>query len=400
MTLSLEATKVFEETWDAVQSGRYRYIILQGGSRSSKTTSLIQCYLLLAIQESNRMTVWREKRTWAKASVWNDLIKYLSAINIYKPNNTNQTDLIYKLQNSTIEINGLDDYQKLHGLTQDYAWLNEAIESKKEDFDQIDMRTGKIIFIDFNPTEESHWAYDLARQDNAILLTSTVLDNPFAPEEVRKKILSYEPTEENIKKGTADRYKWEVYGLGKAAKKEGVIFTYELIKEWPAAREIGYGLDFGFYPDPSACVRVGLFDGRLVLDEIFYQQGLNYVSIKDEPSIEKLLIENHISDKIIADSAAKAGISELRAKGFRVAPVRKYAGSVVDGIRKMQNYLPIMVTERSMNLKRELDNYTWYRDPRTDRFADKPIDGWDHLIDSARYVVMEYLRNRRGVKIS
>lgn len=346
------------------------------------------------------MTVWREKRTWAKASVWNDLIKYLSAINIYKPNNTNQTDLIYKLQNSTIEINGLDDYQKLHGLTQDYAWLNEAIESKKEDFDQIDMRTGKIIFIDFNPTEESHWAYDLARQDNAILLTSTVLDNPFAPEEVRKKILSYEPTEENIKKGTADRYKWEVYGLGKAAKKEGVIFTYELIKEWPAAREIGYGLDFGFYPDPSACVRVGLFDGRLVLDEIFYQQGLNYVSIKDEPSIEKLLIENHISDKIIADSAAKAGISELRAKGFRVAPVRKYAGSVVDGIRKMQNYLPIMVTERSMNLKRELDNYTWYRDPRTDRFADKPIDGWDHLIDSARYVVMEYLRNRRGVKIS
>lgn len=346
------------------------------------------------------MTVWREKRTWAKASVWNDLIKYLSSIGVYKPNNTNQTDLIYKLQGSTIEINGLDDYQKLHGLTQDYAWLNEAIESKKEDFDQIDMRTGKIIFIDFNPTEESHWAYDLARQDNAILLTSTVLDNPFAPEEVRKKILSYEPTEENIKKGTADKYKWEVYGLGQAAKKEGVIFTYELIKEWPTARDIGYGLDFGFFPDPAGCVRVGLFDGKLVLDEVFYEQNLNYVSINDEPSIEGRLIENSIRDKIIADSAAKAGISELRAKGFRVAAVRKYPGSIVDGIRKMQNYLPFKITERSLNLKRELDNYTWQRDPRTDKFMDKPVAGWDHLIDSARYVVMEYLRERRGVKIS
>lgn len=399
MKLKLEGTTVFEKNWEAVKSGKYRYIINQGGSRSSKTTSLIQCYLSLALSERARMTVWREKRTWTRATVWDDFNKYLQSINVYKPEHANKTELVYRIGQSSIEFNGLDDYQKLHGLTQDYSWLNEAMEAKREDFDQLDMRTGKIMFIDYNPTEEDHWVYDTARQDNAILIKSTILDNPFAPDAVRAKVLGYEPTRENQKRGTADTYKWQVYGLGNTAKKEGVIFKYDLIKEYPQdARLIGYGLDFGFYPDPAACGRIGLYDSRLVIDEVFYEQGLNYVTIDNNPSIEGLLREAGIFDKIVADSASKTGINELQSRGFRIKPAKKYPGSVLDGIRQLQNYEPFLVTEQSINAKKELDNYTWKRDSRTDKYLNEPIDNYNHLIDLSRYVCMEYLRGRRGMR--
>lgn len=398
MDLKLEGTVVFEKNMEAMQSGKYRYIINQGGSRSSKTTSLIQVYLILAFQEFARMTVWREKRTWNRASVWDDFGSYIKSIGLYKDKMINNTDLILRLGKSKIEFNGLDDYQKLHGLTQDYAWLNEAMEIKREDFDQIDMRTSKVLFIDFNPTEEEHWVYDIARQDDAILIKSTVLDNPFAPEPVVRKIKGYEPTPENIKRGTADKYKWDVYGLGNTAKKEGVIFKFDLIKSWPKeTRLIGYGLDFGFYPDPSACVKVGIYDNKLVLDEQLYEHSLNYIG--DTGSIEARLNDRGLGNAhIVADSAAKTGINELRGRGFRIFPVKKYAGSILDGIRQMQNYQPFLVTENSLNIKKELDNYTWQKDPRTDSFKDVPIDAYNHIIDGARYTVQEFLRQRTGLK--
>ena len=400
MLIKTKQSRIFLKNWEAIQSGEYRYIINEGGSRSSKTYSLIQCFLNLAGMAANRLTIWRLKRTWTKASVYNDFISYIKSIGIYNKSNSNETDLIYRFAQSSIEFNGMDDYQKIHGLTQDYAWLNEAMEAKKEDFEQIDMRTKKMIFFDYNPTEEIHFVYDLKLLPETFVINSTQLDNPFLEPALRRKILGYEPTEENIKRHTADQYKWKVYGLGQAAKREGLIYTYEIIKDWPPEAEfLGYGLDFGFYPDPSALGKVGIWDGHLVLDEIFYEQNLTYVSQRDEDSIEKRLHQQGIRNElIIADSASKTGIKELRIAGFNVMPCFKYAGSVKDGIELVQNYMPILITERSLNAKKELDNYTWVKDIRNDTFTSEPIDDYNHLLDLLRYVIQRRQRRKMGVR--
>lgn len=399
-----EASIVFEKNLEAIKSGKYRYIINEGGSRSTKTWSLIQLFIVLANQEPSRFTIWRAKRTWTKSTVYDDFIKYLKLTGIYQEDRENKSNLIYKEWESTIEFGGLDDYQKLHGLTQDYAWLNEGIEASKKDFDQIDMRTRKAIFIDYNPSTDEHWIYDLARQEKSILIRSTIFDNPFIEQAVIDKIRSFEPSPENIARGTADSYSWNVYGLGQRARKEGQIFNYELIPEWnPDATVLGNSLDFGFHPDPTASARVGMLNGRLIIDELFYEHKLNYTNTgANKNSIEQRLIESGVSkrDLIVADSAQSQGISQFQSMGYYIKKSQKYSGSVLDGIRLLEQHAPFYVTERSLNVIKELDNYTWQIDAKTGKATNEPIDNWNHIIDGVRYVAMEKLKyvrtGRRG----
>lgn len=400
METRLKASIVFKKNWDAYSSGNYRYIINEGGSRSTKTTSLIQIYTLISLQSQTplRNTIWRAKKTWNLASVYKDYEKYLIVNSLYSEKDHNKSSHSFKFNKSVVECHGADNTQKLHGLTQDNAWINEAIEITKDEFDQIDQRTSGVIFIDYNPSEEEHWVYDLAKQPNSVFIKSTMMDNPFLAKGIMDKILSYNPNNPvNVHRKTANQYKWDVYGLGKRAKREGVIFNYTLIKEWDDDAEfIGNSLDFGFYPDPCASVRVGLLNGKLILKTIFYEYNLIYtksVNNPDYPSIEQRFEENNVkkNEIIIADSAQKAGIQELRLERWNIRGVKKYPGSIIDGLNLMKNYMPFYVTEDSLELITELNNYCYSKDERSGKFTNEPIDGFNHLIDGIRYVCMELL---------
>jgi phage terminase large subunit len=403
--LRIQGTVTSGKLCRAINEGKYKIIILKGGSRSGKTIAIIQA-LASILHNSNtrrRVTVWRKKRVWAKSTVYHDTEQYLKSIGLYDKNCHNKSDLIFQIKDGTLEFNGLDDAQKLHGLTQDIAWLNEGIEATLNDLDQLEMRTNELILIDFNPTEEESWAYDLEKRDDVLMLHSTFRDNAFLPDTVIRKILSYEPTAFNIQQGTANEYKWKVYGLGVAAEREGLVFPrWELIDEYPPeAKTLGYGLDFGFFPDPTALGRAGLLNGRLVLDEMLYETELNNIIIpgrEDLPSIEGRLQELGISkgEGIIADSAAKANISELRSVGYSITPVAKYAGSVIDGIELMHHYEPFYVTTRSVNLVRELKNYMHKKNFATGKFLKEPIDDYNHLIDLFRYIVQTKIANKKS----
>ena len=233
-----------------------------------------------------------------------------------------------------------------------------------------------------------------------MFLHSTHLNNAFLPIEVRRKILGYEPTSANIALGTADTYKWNVYGLGLAAKREGLIFKdYEIIKEWDGTiKFIGIGLDFGFYPDPTAAIRVGLLNGRLVLDELFYENKLLVGENSESASIESRLKENEVKEHmlIIADNSAQAAIMELKNKNFNIKATTKYPGSVIDGIELMLRYSPFYVTERSLNAIDELKKYTRKKDFASGRFLKEPIDAYNHLIDGARYVISHYIKSKKA----
>ena len=82
-------------------------------------------------------------------------------------------------------------------------------------------------------------------------------------------------TEQNIKKGTAHKYNWLVYGLGIGAEKPNKIYqgwreiSYEFFDnlEYPSY----FGLDFGA-SNPTACVEVKYNgDGAFYIREILYQ---------------------------------------------------------------------------------------------------------------------------------
>lgn len=402
--LKLNCTPVFARARKAYESQRYNVYVFEGGSRSSKTYSLIQFFIVLALSstERKRIACCRKKGTWLLSTVWVDFNNIIADLGLLGKVYINQSRHIIKIGSWTFEFVGLDDQQKLHGLTCNIFWINEAMEATKDDFDQLEQRCSDFSILDYNPTAEEHWIYDnVCRRPDCYFDHSTMIDNPFIPANMRRKILSYEPTEENYANGTVDIRKWKIYGLGERAKIEGLIFDkVTLIKEIPFwVKKRWRSLDFGFTNDPTAICSVGFHDDCLYIDEECYQ---THMTTPDIISHLKTLPEAR-TRKIWADNAEPREIAEIKNAGLPMMTATKGANSVLFGIDYMQGLKRIYVTEKSLNVKKEFDNYTWQQDPKTDRFINVPVDNYNHAIDGVRYVCwMELLghayRNMAGQK--
>lgn len=451
----MKATIVFEKNWNAINeknidgSNKYRYIINCGSSRSSKTVSLIQVYDILGRStKSKRLTVWRDTKTDCKKTVLNDFLKYLKRENVYKVNQDfNKTESIFTYsEDSTVEIHGTDDEEAVHGLTQDYAWLNEPYKISKDTFDQIDQRTSEFIFIDYNPKKD-HWINDIIKDKRAFIIHSTFKDNPFCPEESRNKILSYQPLEmckivesklidlnllytydfnenrlnftkgqinealrciDNENKNSASKFKWQVYGLGLKSEKPNRIFNFKEIldSEYNALDyKKYYACDWGKV-DPWGIVEAKYFDGNLYLHELNYlsenqhREKLNATDrsvinnldnnddVKDEGIVSWLFDKLNIDKKstIVCDINRPTKIALLRRKGYSNAvPASKPKGSIMDGIDLLTE-LNVYYTKSSENIAYEQENYS-YKVDRYGIISDEPEDKDNHTLDCARYIV-------------
>ena len=378
----------------ALNSNRFNVYVFEGGSRSSKTYSLIQFFIVYAIsnwQRPNRIVIARKKSTWLSSPVWTDFTNLLLEIGLYNVCRINNTLKTIQMYSTSFEFVGLDDVQRLHGLTTDIFWINEAMEASKDDFDQLEQRCARFSVLDYNPSAEEHWIYEnVCPREDCFFDHSTMLDNPFIPANMRRKIESYEPTEYNYSQGTADKRKWLIYGLGKRAKIEGLIFeNYTVIKEIPIwVKRRWYGLDFGYTNDPTACSENGFLDNAIYIDEKFYRTNmLSSDIIKEFKRMPKL--------NIWSESADPRLIAEIYNAGFNIRPVNKYHGSVEAGIDFMKSK-KIYITEGSINAKKELDNYTYQQD-KNGKWLNIPVDDFNHIIDEVRYCCMMELMGRKSI---
>jgi phage terminase large subunit len=377
---------------------QFHVFVFEGGSRSSKTYSIIQffiCYALRNSGQSNRILITRKKSTWLASTVWRDFNEILLKMNLLSACSINKTLKIITLLSTTYEFVGLDDVQKLHGLNSDVVWVNEAMECSKDDFDQMEQRCSRFMILDYNPSAEEHWIYDnVCPREDCYFDHSTMLDNPFIPDNMARKIRSYEPTEYNYSQGTVDVRKWKIYGLGQRAKIEGLIFdNWSVIKEVPIwVKERYNGLDFGYASDPTACVEVGFLKNDIYLDEQFYKTQM---LTKDIISSLKTVRGPHL--KIWSDSADPRLIQEIYNAGFNIHSAVKGAGSVVAGIDYMKGR-HIYVTEQSVNIIKEFKNYTYQQD-KFGKWLNEPVDNYNHAIDGARYVCLnEKMGRKQGIE--
>jgi len=386
----MKATIVFQKNYDAINAidvngiRTYRHIVNTGSSRSSKTYSLIQLFYLYAFSNKNkRLSVWRDTKKDCKDTVLADMKKAFIDFENYESITFNKTESIFTFpNNSTIEICGTDDEEKIHGFQGDVIWLNEPYKISKDTFDQLSMRTSDFVLIDWNP-KKTHWIDTLSKQDNSIVIHSTFKDNPFCPLEQKKKILSYEPNDYNNAQGTADKFMWECYGLGLKAEKPNRIYkgfgtiTKEFYDGLPYNEY--YGMDFGS-TNPSSVVGVK-FNG----ENEFYSHEYLYKPIREmfgtlAENLEAIGIRKDIP--LICDSADPTRIGELQMAGFNAIPAVKGQGSVNQGIgfiNSMRNFY----TECSLNYEHEYENYEW--EVVNGVNLDRPIKKDDHILDADRY---------------
>ena len=363
-----------------------RGIVLEGGSRSSKTWSIIQ-FLVLYCQayknEGKEITICRDRLTWLKLTVLRDFQTILKLVGWWNDADFNKSEMTYKLFGNRFTFIGLDEPAKLGGLKQNVFWLNEVIgtagsafNATKDVFDNLEQRTTELWLCDYNPKVTKHWLFDniLSRPDVAYI-HSTMVDNPFLEEPIRQKILSYEPTADNITNGTADAVKWKVYGLGQRGQHQGVIFTnVDFVKFFPAdCKRVWYGLDFGFINDVTALVKVGMQNGQLYVEQLIYETGLTNNDIS-QTMIEAGL---HNQCEIVADSAEQKSIVELQRLGWKIEPAMKGADSVLFGINALKNY-KINIVETSLDTKTEFENYVWKENQMTGEVSNTPVDKFNH----------------------
>ena len=303
-----------------------------------------------------------------------DFLAILKAQNMFVDKQWNATNSIYtfKETGTIMEFFSADDSDKVRGPRRDVLFLNEANNVPLETYTQLEIRTRKIIWLDWNPVAEFWWYTDVAAYTEHDFLTLTYKDNEALSQ---GEIEAFEQHSKNPNKANW----WKVYGLGQLGEATGRIYTgWQIIDDLPfEVRSEDSGLDFGYTNDPSADVDIYYYNGGYVLDEGFYQKGMTNKQIADFYLSRPLSL-------VIADSAEPKSIDEIKLYGVNIIGALKGQGSVLQGIQFVQGQ-KISVTKRSINIIKEYRNYLWAVDPKTNKSLNEPVGINDHAMSAIRY---------------
>jgi phage terminase large subunit len=178
--------------------------------------------------------------------------------------------------------------------------------------------------------------------------------------------------------------------MGEPASKELKVYKdWGIVDEIPHEAKLErFGLDFGYTNDPSAIIAIYYFNGGYILDEICYQKGLSNRQIAD------IIKQQEQQAIVIADSAEPKSIDEIMMYGLTVLPTEKGQDSVRNGISVVQAQR-VSITKRSLNLKKEYDNYLWMTD-KNGKILDKPEHEYSHAMDALRYGLTSIVKTSKG----
>lgn len=377
--------KVISQLYKANVDDDARVFVNQGGTSSGKTYTIMQVLFVEAMRHDGVVvTVVGQDLPNLKVGAMRDARNIIRSSEFIQEHcRLNKSSSYIGFSNgSVIEFKSYQDEQDARSGKRDYLFINEANGIAYPIYQQLEMRTRKRVYIDYNPSER-FWVHDniIGGKDVKVII-SDHRGNPFLSAAEHERI-------ENI----SDPEMWIVYARGKTGKLEGLVFPDFKMSDTMPERESWkvsmYGLDWGYTNDPTALVHVVLAHGELWLQELIYETGLT------NPMIAARCKDLGVtrSDVIIADCAEPKSIAELSSSGLMVYPSVKGNDSVRTGIDIMRRYR-INIVRPSTGLHREMQSYKW-KTGRDGGKTNEPIDKWNHAIDAARYVALKALATRR-----
>lgn len=369
-TLELKTTTVFSKTKDALYNDNVRFIIEQGGSRSSKTFSIMQLIIVYCLTEPNKcVSIVRKSFPSLRGSVMREFFELMKALDIYRVRQHNKTENVYTFDNgSFVEFFAVDDEQKLRGRKRDILYANEANELNSEEFTQLNLRTSTKLIFDFNPSESFHWLYDLISRENAVLIHSTYKDNPFLSKHQYEEMEYLKNVDENY---------YRVYALGEKGIGKTTIYSHwKYYEEKPETKETIYGLDFGFNV-PTSLVEISTIDNKYYCKEVIYKEGLTSTDLINQMNAKMISKKN----EIICDSARPEIIEDLKRAGYNAKSAIKDVKDGIDSVKSSE----LFISKESLNLHKELTAYKWKTNG--DIILDEPVKVYDHACDAMRYAI-------------
>lgn len=373
--VDIETTSIYDLNANAWLDKKRR-ALNEGGTSSSKTYSILQL-LILITQHAKKpllVSVVSESLPHLKRGAIRDFMNIMA--DDFIDQRYNRTEHTYNFGKGKLEFFPADEPSKMRGGRRDILFLNEANNVYYEAYRELDIRTRLFTFMDWNPVSE-FWAHEqgLIRRPENAYIHSTYMDAlDVLPQQVIDNIESNRDTDPNW---------WNVYGLGKLGKVEGLVYPFlSQVNELPGG-DIFYGLDFGFSTDVTALVKCVIKGDSLYCQELIYERGLTNQDIADR--MMELEIEKH-SDEIFAESAEPKSIEEIYQRGFNIKPCPKGPGSVEYGHQKVRQY-KLYWTQDSLNGIKEQRNFRYLPD-KNGKLTDKTAHIFSHAMDARRYAVV------------
>lgn len=414
----LSVTKTIGSGYNEFWHNKNFYRVVKGsrGSKKSKTTALNFIYRLMEYEWANLLVVRRFSNT-NKQSTYTDLkwaTNQLGVTHLFKFNDS-LPEITYKPTGQKILFRGLDDPLKITSITVEngilcWAWFEEAYQI--ETFDKFstvvesirgsidDSEFFKQITVTFNPWSERHWLKPTffdedTKLNNTFSYTTTYRVNEWLDE---VDIARYE----DLYRTNPRRARIVCDGDWGVA--EGLVFEnfevkeFDWVKKLKEKQVVAHGSDFGFTQDPTTLIStiVDIQNKELWIYDEHYQRGM----LTDE--IYQMYLDKGLKNaKIIADSAEKRLITEIKRKGIsNLKPSIKGQGSIMQGVQFIQGF-KIYVHPTCEHTIEELNTYTFERD-KDGNWLNKPIDANNHLMDALRYSLEEFhfpRNNRTNVNI-
>jgi len=414
----LSVTKTIGSGYNEFWHNKNFYRVVKGsrGSKKSKTTALNFIYRLMEYEWANLLVVRRFSNT-NKQSTYTDLkwaTNQLGVTHLFKFNDS-LPEITYKPTGQKILFRGLDDPLKITSITVEngilcWAWFEEAyqietfdkfstvVESIRGSIDDSDFF--KQITVTFNPWSERHWLKPTffdedTKLNNTFSYTTTYRVNEWLDE---VDIARYE----DLYRTNPRRARIVCDGDWGVA--EGLVFEnfevkeFDWVKKLKEKQVVAHGSDFGFTQDPTTLIStiVDLKNKELWIYDEHYQRGM----LTDE--IYQMYLDKGLKNaKIIADSAEKRLITEIKRKGIsNLKPSIKGQGSIMQGVQFIQGF-KIYVHPTCEHTIEELNTYTFDQD-KDGNWLNKPIDANNHLMDALRYSLEEFhfpRNNRTNVNI-
>lgn len=401
----LIAPSFYDLAKDVKKHGHTHYDCSGGrGSTKSSAISLLVPQLIIQHPDVHALVLRKISNT-LRDSVFS---QYLWAIGELGLSNAwvtrlNPMELIYAKTGQKILFRGCDDPMKIKSIKVPFGYIGITHFEEKDQFAgrqeirtilQSTMRGGNTFwnFESYNPPiSRDNWANLDSAEDRADRLChrSTYLDVP--PDWLGEQFII---EAEHLKKTNERAYQHEYLGIPTGTG--GNVFenieargiTDTEIKRFD---RIYQGVDFGWYPDPFAFIRLHYDKARetiYILDEIYQ------CKLSNEDSARMIKERRYTDARMICDSAEPKSVADFRAAGLPAAEAIKGAGSVDYGMKWLQRRKIIIDKARTPNAYKEFVGYEYERNRDGDIISGYP-DMNNHLIDACRYA-LEPVMKRMG----
>lgn len=396
----------YDVAHDVFHHGHTHYDFSGGrGSLKSSTVSVL-VPLLLINNPGTHALVLRKVANTIRDSVYAQYIWAIGELGMaaYWEAKVSPMELIYKPTGQKIMFRGADDPMKIKSIKVPFGYIAVTHFEEKDQFAgraeirtilQSTMRGGSKYwnFESYNPPiSRDNWANkdSLEERTDRLCHKSTYLQAP--PEWLGEQFLA---EAEHLKATDERAYQHEYLGIPVGTG--GNVFDNLELREITDEEmshfdHIYQGVDYGWFPDPFAFIRLHYDRARetiYLMDEIYQNKLTNEAS-------GNIIIQRGYKDAYITcDSAEPKSVADYRAMGLPAKAAVKGPGSVDYGMKWLQRRKIVIDRKRTPNAYNEFVNYVYDRNKDGDIISGYPDEN-NHLIDATRYAV-ERISRRMGV---